>query len=118
MEFSKLRHFIFFVLLAGVTVAFFTIMKPFFYPLFWAAILASMGLIGLVIIQPDLGTAISLTAIFVSAMLISGVPRWLLGLGILSIVIFPPELVSLLTIIFLTCRRHAPLQPRPRETFH
>lgn len=40
MEFSKMRHFIFFILLATITVAFFTIMKPFFYPLFWAAILA------------------------------------------------------------------------------
>ncbi len=37
-----MRHFIFLILLATVTVAFFTIMKPFFYPLFWAAILASI----------------------------------------------------------------------------
>ncbi len=37
-----MRHIIFFVLLATVTVGFFTIMQPFFYPIFWAAILASI----------------------------------------------------------------------------
>jgi len=42
MDFTKMRHIIFFVLLATVTAAFFTIMKPFFYPLFWAAILAGI----------------------------------------------------------------------------
>jgi predicted PurR-regulated permease PerM len=42
MDFSKMRHLIFFILLGAVTVAFFTIMQPFFYPLFWAAILASI----------------------------------------------------------------------------
>lgn len=35
-----MRHMVFFILLAAVTAGFFTIMKPFFYPLFWAAILA------------------------------------------------------------------------------
>ncbi|MFA6547796.1 MAG: AI-2E family transporter [Candidatus Magasanikbacteria bacterium] len=42
MDFSKMRHFIFFILLAIVTTAFFAIMKPFFYPIFWAAILAGI----------------------------------------------------------------------------
>lgn len=37
-----MRHVIFFILLGAVTVAFFSIMQPFFYPLFWAAILASI----------------------------------------------------------------------------
>ena len=37
-----MRHVIFFILLGAVTVGFFAIMQPFFYPLFWAAILASM----------------------------------------------------------------------------
>ncbi|MCX6780263.1 MAG: AI-2E family transporter [Candidatus Magasanikbacteria bacterium] len=42
MDFIKMRHFLFFILLAGVTYLFFTILQPFFYPLFWAAILASI----------------------------------------------------------------------------
>ena len=42
MDFFKMRHFLFFVLLAAVTYGFFAILKPFFYPLFWAAILASI----------------------------------------------------------------------------
>ncbi len=42
MDFLKMRHFLFFVLLAAVTYGFFIILKPFFYPLFWAAILASI----------------------------------------------------------------------------
>lgn len=37
-----MRHFLFFILLAAVTYGFFVILKPFFYPLFWAAILASI----------------------------------------------------------------------------
>lgn len=42
MDFTKIRHTIFLVLLASVTIGFFSIMRPFFYPLFWAAILASI----------------------------------------------------------------------------
>lgn len=42
MDFLKMRHFLFFILLAAVTYGFFVILKPFFYPLFWAAILASI----------------------------------------------------------------------------
>lgn len=37
-----MRHLIFFILLGAVTFGFFTIMQPFFYSLFWAAILASI----------------------------------------------------------------------------
>lgn len=42
MDFTKMRHFLFFLLLGIVTIAFLTILKPFFYPLFWAAILAGV----------------------------------------------------------------------------
>jgi rod shape determining protein RodA len=44
----------------------------------------------LVAIQPDLGTAISLLAILMSVMIISGIPKLLLVLGILSIVVLMP----------------------------
>lgn len=37
-----MRHFLFLILLGIVTYGFFAILKPFFYPLFWAAILASI----------------------------------------------------------------------------
>ncbi len=37
-----MRHLVFFILLGVITAAFYTIMKPFFYPLFWAAILAGI----------------------------------------------------------------------------
>lgn len=37
-----MRHLVFFIFLGVITIAFFTIMKPFFYPLFWAAILAGI----------------------------------------------------------------------------
>ncbi len=70
MNFSKMRHFIFFVLLASVTAAFFTTMKPFFYPLFWAAILASTFYplykwINKKLGVPNLSSTITLTFIFI-----------------------------------------------------
>jgi len=58
--------------------------------IFSKTVLTTGVMIGLVAIQPDLGTAISLSAILLSAMVISGTPRWLLGLGILSMVVFSP----------------------------
>lgn len=65
-----MRHFIFFILLAAVTVAFFAVMKPFFYPLFWAAILASVfyplfKLIDKNIKVPSLSSVIILIIIFI-----------------------------------------------------
>lgn len=64
-----MRHFIFFALLAIVTTAFLTIMKPFFYPLFWAAILAStfyplFKWINTKLKIPNLSSIIILTLIF------------------------------------------------------
>ncbi len=44
-------------------------------------------LIALVAIQPDLGTAMVLTAIFICAVIISSPPRWLMGTGILLLVL-------------------------------
>jgi predicted PurR-regulated permease PerM len=69
MDFTKMRHIIFFVLLAAVTATFFTIMKPFFYPLFWAAILAGIFYpiykkINNKIKVPDLSSTLILILIF------------------------------------------------------
>lgn len=48
--------------------------------------LSVAGLVLLVALQPDLGTAISLAAIFGSAVIISSAPRWVIGAGILLLV--------------------------------
>lgn len=48
--------------------------------LFIRAGLVAATLVGLVAVQPDLGTAMALMAIFGLAAVISGIPRWLLGL--------------------------------------
>ncbi len=42
MDFSKVRSVIFFALLSLVTVGFIMLFKPFFYPIFWAAVIASI----------------------------------------------------------------------------
>lgn len=42
MNFSKIRSLIFFIILIAVTVVFVYLLKPFFYPIFWAAIIASI----------------------------------------------------------------------------
>lgn len=42
MDFSKIRNFLFLALLAAVTVIFVLIIKTFAYPIFWAAIIASI----------------------------------------------------------------------------
>ncbi|MBI5221858.1 MAG: AI-2E family transporter [Candidatus Magasanikbacteria bacterium] len=70
MDFLKMRHFLFFVLLAGVTYGFFAILKPFFYPLFWAAILASIFYpfykkINKKIKSPNLSSAMTLVLILI-----------------------------------------------------
>ena len=64
-----MRHFLFFILLATITMAFFVIMKPFFYPLFWAAILASIFYplykwINSKLKVPNLSSTLILTLIF------------------------------------------------------
>lgn len=64
-----MRHVIFFVFLITVTGAFFTIMKPFFYPLFWAAILASIFYpsykwLNSKLKVPDLSSALIMVLIF------------------------------------------------------
>ena len=43
MDAAKIRHVIFFMLLGLVTVLFLYLMKPFFFPLFWAAVIAGVG---------------------------------------------------------------------------
>ncbi len=48
---------------------------------------ATAALAGLVAVQPDLGTAISLMAIFITAVITSGPPKWILGAGILLLVL-------------------------------
>lgn len=42
MDFSKIRNYLFLGLLIVATVAFFYIIRPFAYPLFWAAVLANL----------------------------------------------------------------------------
>ncbi len=42
MDFNKIRHIIFFVLLAAVSIAFLYLIRPFAYPLFWATIIAGL----------------------------------------------------------------------------
>lgn len=61
--------------------------------MFIKAGLAAGALIFWVGLQPDLGTALVLTAIFICATVISSPPRWLMGLGILLLVL----LVSLVS---------------------
>lgn len=51
------------------------------------SVLAAGVLVALVAVQPDLGTAIALSAIFISALVISSAPRWLTGVGILLLVL-------------------------------
>lgn len=58
--------------------------------MFVKAGLAAGSLIFLVAVQPDLGTALVLTAIFISAFIISSAPRWLMGLSVLLLVIIMP----------------------------
>lgn len=70
MDFFKMRHFLFFILLATVTYGFFAILKPFFYPLFWAAILASIFYpfykkINLKIKSPSLSSSLTLILILI-----------------------------------------------------
>lgn len=42
MDFSKIRNYLFIALLAGVTIVFFWLLKPFAYPIFWAAVIAAL----------------------------------------------------------------------------
>ena len=49
--------------------------------------LAAGGLVVLVAVQPDLGTAMILAAIFICAVVISSPSRWLMGTGILLLVL-------------------------------
>lgn len=42
MDFSKVRSVLFFALLSLVTISFIMLFKPFFYPIFWAAVIASI----------------------------------------------------------------------------
>lgn len=65
-----MRHLLFILLLTGVTVAFLFVLKPFFYPLFWAAILASIFFpfykkINRKIKSPNLSSSLTLVLIFV-----------------------------------------------------
>lgn len=70
MDFLKMRHFLFLIFLGVVTYEFFNILKPFFYPLFWAAILASIFYpfykkINHWIKSPNLSSALTLISILV-----------------------------------------------------
>lgn len=65
-----MRHFLFLIFLGVVTYEFFNILKPFFYPLFWAAILASIFYpfykkINHWIKSPNLSSALTLISILV-----------------------------------------------------
>ncbi|PIT88608.1 MAG: hypothetical protein COU29_02435 [Candidatus Magasanikbacteria bacterium CG10_big_fil_rev_8_21_14_0_10_36_32] len=42
MDFAKIRYILFFALLAIVTIGFFYVIKPFAYPIFWAAVIAGI----------------------------------------------------------------------------
>lgn len=42
MELSKTRNYIFLITLATVSIMFFYVIRPFFYPIFWAAVIASL----------------------------------------------------------------------------
>lgn len=42
MDFSKIRYIIFFALLGAVTIGFLFVIKPFAYPIFWAAVIAGI----------------------------------------------------------------------------
>lgn len=42
MDFSKVRNYLFIILLGGITLIFFWLLKPFAYPIFWAAVIAAL----------------------------------------------------------------------------
>ncbi|MFA6105667.1 MAG: AI-2E family transporter [Patescibacteria group bacterium] len=42
MEMNKTRNYIFLITLGGVSLLFFYVINPFFYPIFWAAVIASL----------------------------------------------------------------------------
>lgn len=58
--------------------------------MFTAASVAAGLLISLVALQPDLGTAMTLAAIFVSGLIVSSPPKWLMGLAALLLIVFVP----------------------------
>jgi len=69
-----MRHFIFFIFLGIVSFGFLTVLKPFFYPLFWASILASIFYplykkINKKLKVPNLSASITLVACFLTIVL-------------------------------------------------
>ncbi len=74
MDFSKLKNYLFLGLLIAVTGLFFSILKPFVYPLFWAAVIATLFYplfkkINDSFKRPNLSAAASLAIITVSILL-------------------------------------------------
>lgn len=70
MDFSKMRNFLFLILLAVVTIAFIWIIKTFAYPIFWAAIIAAVfypvyKAIDRKIKVPNLSTALTMMMILI-----------------------------------------------------
>lgn len=71
MDFSKIRSYLFLGLLAGVSIVFLFILKPFAYSIFWAAVIAALFYpvykkINKHLNHPNLSTTITLVAVIVS----------------------------------------------------
>jgi len=85
MDFTKIRNYLFLGLLLLVTVAFLYLIKPFAYPMFWAAVLATIFYplyhrLNLLIKQPSLSTLITLAVVAVIII----VPLLILGTILLT----------------------------------
>ena len=70
MDFSKIRNFVFLALLAAVTIAFFSVIKTFAYPIVWAAIIAAVfypvyRAINKKLNVPNLSTAITMMMVLI-----------------------------------------------------
>ncbi len=74
MDFNKIKNFLFLGLLLLVTLLFFSILKPFAFPLFWAAVIATLFYplfkkINSLFKRPNLSAAVSLLIIMLSILL-------------------------------------------------
>lgn len=81
MDFSKIRNYLFLGLLAAVTLTFFYVLRPFAYPIFWAAVLAALfypffARLNKFLKHPNLSATITLVAVAVIIIL----PLTIIGL--------------------------------------
>lgn len=69
MDFSKVRNYLFLILLAGITIAFLSTIKVFAYPIFWAMVIAAIFYpvyrwLNTKLKHPDLSSVLTLVTVF------------------------------------------------------